>query len=87
MSLLWRDSGKTIRFLGVDGRAALGLLLVLLHISLLTFGIAMGLVIFFSILERFDYTLPNAYRKARCFIAGKKRFAHDRRVRKTMRSW
>ena len=39
MILLWRDTGKTVRFFGVDGRAATGLILVLLHISLFTLRI------------------------------------------------
>ena len=86
MSLLWRDSGKAIRFLGVDGRAAIGLLLVLLHISLITVACSFLVVVFFSVLERFEYTLPNALRKARSFLAGKKRHTHDRHLRRKLRN-
>lgn len=73
MSLLWRDTGKTIRFLGVDGRAAVGVLLVIFHISLITLAFSVFLIGFFAVLERFDYTVPNAFRKLRNFLAGKRR--------------
>lgn len=73
MSLLWRDSGRPVRFFGVDGRAAAALLLVLVHISLVTLGVAVGVILFFSLLERFDYTLPNAARKLRVMISGRRK--------------
>lgn len=75
MSLLWRDTGRPIRFFGVDGRAASGLLLVLLHISMLTLSIALVLIVTFALLERFDYTLPNAWRKLRVLVSGRKKRA------------
>lgn len=71
MNLLWRDTGKTVRFLGVDGRVAFGFVLVLLHISLWTLGLSLLLVVIFGLLERFDYTLPNAARKLRVMIGGR----------------
>ncbi len=75
MSGLWRDSGRPVRFFMVDGRAAIGILLVLLHISMETFMLAMGIIVTFVVLERFDYTVPNALRRLRSMIAGKKRRA------------
>jgi hypothetical protein len=75
MNLLWRDSGKPVRFFGVDGRAAVGLLIVLLHISIVTLSISILLMVIFSTLERFDYTLPNAGRKFRVMISGRKKKA------------
>lgn len=71
MNLLWRDTGRTVRFLGVDGRVAFGFVLVLLHISLWTLGLSILLVVAFGLLERFDYTLPNAARKLRVMIGGR----------------
>lgn len=71
---LWRDSGKTIRFLGVDGRSALGIPLVIVHISWWTFALAVGIMLLFFILERFSYTMPNAFRKVRSMLAGKIRY-------------
>lgn len=77
MSILWRDSGKPVRFFGVDGRAAVGLVLVLLHISVVTLAISISLMVIFSTLERFDYTLPNAARKFRVMISGRKKRAKN----------
>ena len=86
MSILWRDSGRTIRFLGIDGRVVIGLLAFLFHISLWTLGIALFLIIFFAILERMDYTVPNAFRAARSFLAGKKRHSSGYKRRNQYRS-
>ena len=86
MNLLWRDSGKPVRFFGVDGRAASGLVLVLLHLSLFTLGLSVFLMVAFSVLERFDYTLPNAARKLRVVISGKKKRAKNPLVGRKYRS-
>lgn len=75
MSRLWRDSGRPVRFFMVDGRAAIGILLVLLHISLETLMLAIFVMVAFAVLERFDYTVPNALRKARSIVAGRRRRA------------
>lgn len=85
MNLLWRDTGKTVRFFGVDGRVAVGFVLVLVHISLWTFGLSLLLMVLFGLLERFDYSLPNAARKLRVMIGGRvkrsKMPTHKRRYR------
>lgn len=86
MNLLWRDTGKTVRFFGVDGRAASGLVLVLLHLSFTTLIISALLMVVFSTLERFDYTLPNAARKLRIIISGKKKRAVHPFLRRRYRS-
>lgn len=75
MSLLWRDSGKTVRFFGIDARAVAGLVLVLLHITMVTLSISIFLMVSFALLERFDYTLPNAARKFRVMISGRRKRA------------
>jgi intracellular multiplication protein IcmT len=71
----WRDSARTPRFFMVDALAALPLVLFLLHIRLWTFYIAIVTVIFFAILERFNFTVPVFMRWARSTIAGKIRVA------------
>lgn len=73
MSLLWRDTGRPIRFVGVDGRAASAILVVLLHFSITTVVLAVLIMVVFAALERFDYTVPNAMRKIRSFLAGSRR--------------
>lgn len=86
MNLLWRDTGRPLRFLGVDGRAASGILVVLLHLSITTLAIAVMIMVIFATLERFDYTVPNAMRKARSMVAGKRRIAVHAFRRKKYRS-
>lgn len=86
MSLLWRDTGKTIRFFGIDGRSVVGIAAVLLHISWATLILAVALMVGFAVLERFDYSLPNALRKARLIVAGKKKRAVAHRSRVSYRS-
>jgi intracellular multiplication protein IcmT len=71
----WRDSARTPRFFMVDALAALPLVLLLLHIRLWTFYIAIGTMIFFSILERFNFTVPVFLRWFRSTLAGKVRVA------------
>lgn len=86
MSLLWRDNGRPIRFFGVDGRAAISILLVLAHISLVTIVLAALILVVFTGLERFDYTIPNALRKLRSLLAGKRRYATPKFRRRMYRN-
>lgn len=67
----WRDSARNPRFFMVDALAALPLVLFLLHIRLWTFYLAVTTVIFFAVLERFNFTVPVFVRWLRSSIAGK----------------
>ncbi len=69
-SAYWRDSARSPRFFFVDALAAFPLLLLLLHIRWWTFYLAIISVIFFAILERFNFTVPVFLRWARCQISG-----------------
>ena len=66
----WRDSARHPRFFMIDARAAFPLLLFLMHIRLWTFLVAMIVIIFFAMLERFGFTLTVFFRWLRSFIAG-----------------
>jgi len=69
----WRDTGRQIRFLGIDGRAMALLLLVLYSPawwSLITAIIGITLLV---LLERAGYTVPNALRKLGVIMVGKYR--------------
>ena len=66
----WRDAGMTPRFLGVDARAAVPFLLLLLHFRWWTFYLATGTFIVLGLLSHFGYTLPVFVRKMRRAIAG-----------------
>lgn len=66
----WRDSARQARFFFVDAYAAFPILLMLLHIRVWTFLLAIGFMIFFAILERFKFTVPVFFRWLRNFMAG-----------------
>lgn len=71
----WRDIARTPRFYFMDSLAALPLLLFVLHIRLWTLGIALSLIIFLMVLERFKFTLPVFMRWLRATLAGPLRVA------------
>lgn len=66
----WRDSARTPRFYFMDSLAAFPLLLFFLHIRLWTFLVALSIVIFLIVLERFKFTLPVFGRWFRSSLAG-----------------
>jgi len=66
----WRDSARRPRFFMIDAFAAFPLLIFLLHIRLWTFLLALIIIIFLGILERFKFTLPVFFRFIRSFLAG-----------------
>lgn len=67
----WRDSARNPRFFMVDALAALPLVVFLLHIRAWTFYLALGTMVFFAILERFNFTVPVFFRWLRSTIAGR----------------
>lgn len=71
----WRDSARGPRFFMVDAKAAFPLLLFLVHIRMWTFIIAIISIIFFAVLERFNFTVPVFIRWVRSQLAGKIRVA------------
>lgn len=71
----WRDSARIPRFYMVDGRAAFPMLLFLLHIRLWTFIVAVIATAFFTILERYGYTIGVFLRRLRCILAGRVKLA------------
>ncbi len=71
----WRDSARPPRFFMVDALAAMPLLLFLLHIRLWTLYLALGTMVFFAILERFNFTVPVFLRWTRSTLAGPIRVA------------
>jgi len=71
----WRNTGKTVRFFMVDGRAMVFLLLAIYHISYWTAGLCVLGIALLTLLENKGYTLPNAARKLQILIIGKKKSA------------
>ena len=72
----WRDAARTPRFFFVDAFAAFPLVLMLLHIRMWTFLVAIGAMTFFMILERFKFTLPVFRRWVKTTLAGPIRTAY-----------
>ena len=74
-SAFWRDSARNPRFFFVDALAAFPLVLFILHIRWWTLYLAIATIIFFAILERFNFTVPVFLRWLRGFLAGSVRVA------------
>lgn len=77
MTWHWRDSMRSPRFFMFDARAALPILLVVMHARLWTLILAVGCIVIFYVLERFGLTFEAALRRLRCKIIGKKRPAYS----------
>ena len=71
----WRDSARPARLFVIDYRASFPLLLLLLHMRLWTFILALFGVIFFATLERFGFTIPVFLRWSRAVLAGKRKLS------------
>lgn len=71
----WRDTGRSLRFFGVDGRALFLLFILIYHPRLWTlvlFGLGLASLV---LLERMGYTVPNALRRLRVLVVGRRRAA------------
>jgi intracellular multiplication protein IcmT len=71
----WRDSARSVRFFIIDAAAAFPVFLFLLHIRLWTFIVAVIAMLFFTLLNRFGYSIPVFLRYARGLLAGKRKVA------------
>ncbi len=71
----WRDSARSVRFFIFDFRAVYPLLLALLHIRIWTFTLAILATIFFTLLERYGFTIPVFLRWLRSTAAGPRKLA------------
>lgn len=71
----WRDSARNVRFFIIDYRATFPLLIFLLHIRLWTFIFAIIATVFFSMLERFGFTVSVFMRWLRAYVAGPRKIA------------
>jgi len=71
----WRDSARPAKFFIVDYRAAFPLLLFMLHIRWWSFILAVLAIAFFTLLERYGFTVIVFLRWFRSLLAGKRKFA------------
>lgn len=66
----WRDSARTARFFMIDAKSAFPLLIFLVHIKFWTFYLALGITVFFGIIEHYGLSALVVWRLVRCFFAG-----------------
>ncbi len=69
----WRDSARTARFFFIDAKAAFPIFLFLIHIKLWTFIVAVSIMVFFTILNRFGYSVELFLRIFRSMLAGSRK--------------
>ncbi len=69
----WRNSMRPARFFGVDARAAIPYLVLLVYFRLVTLFIAVATTFLFLMLEKRGLTFPAALRAFRSWFNGPKR--------------
>jgi intracellular multiplication protein IcmT len=71
----WRDSARNVRLGFIDFRACFHLLILLFHIRVWTFILAVVATIFFTALERYGFSVAVFIRWLRSFLAGPRKIA------------
>lgn len=71
----WRDSARSVRLFFLDFRACFPVLLLIFHIRLWTLILAVVVTIFFSLLDRWGFSLVVFGRWLRSYIAGPRKIA------------
>lgn len=66
--MMWRETGRTAKVVGIDARVMFSFILFFVHISMWTFAIVIATIVFFFVLAQFGYTFPNALRRARVLL-------------------
>lgn len=67
----WFHSAKPVKFIMVDYRAAIFVIIFFLHMRLYTFFLLIFIFVILCILEMHKLSLINALKRLRSFIAGK----------------
>lgn len=71
----WRDSARNVRLFFVDFRACFPLLFLLFHIRLWTLILAVLATLFFTLLERYGFSVAVFIRWLRSYLAGPRKVA------------
>lgn len=69
----WRDTMRTIRFFGFDGRVALLIPIWLVYLRWSTVILTVAVFYLFKFLESRGLTFPSALRSFRCWLIGRER--------------
>lgn len=72
----WRDSARSVKFFMLESEAVFPFLILIIHWSWWTLGIAIAATLFFSVLIHYGLNMKTFFRALRSFIAGKRKFAH-----------
>jgi hypothetical protein len=67
----WFHSAKPVKFIMVDYRAAIFVIIFFLHMRLYTFFLLIFIFVILCILEMYKLSLINALKRLRSFLAGK----------------
>lgn len=71
--VIWRDSARELRFLGINYVAVFPLVFWMLHANKFTLIFAVLVIAVLAILERFKYSPIVVFRLMRCYVGGKVR--------------
>lgn len=71
----WRDSARPVRFFIWDSKNAFPMLLFLLHIRVWTLVVAVLATLFFTLLNRYGFTVGVFFRWFRGIIVGRRKIA------------
>ncbi len=67
----WFHSAKPVKFIMVDYRAAIFVIIFFLHMRFYTFFLLIFIFVILCILEMYKLSLINALKRIRAFLAGK----------------
>lgn len=71
----WRDSARSVKFFIWDAKAVFPFVLFLMHMRWWTFILSFIVMAFFTILNRFGFSLSVFARWMRSTLAGRRKFA------------
>jgi len=84
MDIHWRNTQKPVRFLFLDARAFLGIVVLLVHARLWVLVLVVFYMALFWILEKRGLSFNAGLRAIRCWILGRRRPANSRRAIRRM---
>ncbi|EKE01727.1 MAG: IcmT protein [uncultured bacterium] len=71
----WRDSARPAKFFFIDAKAAFPVVLFLIHIRVWTLVVAMIIMMFFTVLNRYGYSVEVFLRLFKGVLAGPRKMA------------
>ena len=71
----WRDTARDPKLWIFDYYATFPIVIMLFHITWTTFFIAVGAMLFFSLVKHYGFSVPVFFRAIRSTLAGKRKLA------------